>query len=158
MKNTVWALWGRSVGEVYSCHCFSWEKLLFELRPFLLQPLFDWLRGEGVSNGLLGEPPHGLLSQTKGGGSQLVLLREIRAEHALIIRLTGHEEQQDFCYFLIEFINTFLKKIHLHSFKSVWIENSAGEKNSRREHMGVLDYTSTGSDACHRKALFDLWH
>lgn len=83
----------------------SWEKLLFELRPFLLQPLFDWLGGKGISNGLLGEPPHGLLSQTKGGGGQLVLLREIRAEHALIIRLTGQEEKQAYCYSLIEFRN-----------------------------------------------------
>jgi len=56
--------------------------------------MFDWLRGEGVSNGLLGEIPHGLLSQTKGEGSQLILLREIRAEHTLIICLMGQEEQQ----------------------------------------------------------------
>lgn len=78
--------------KFYSCHS-SLEDLLFELRPLLLQPLFDWLGGKGVSNGLLGEHPHGLLGQTKGGGRQLVLLREIRAEHTLIIRLTGQEEE-----------------------------------------------------------------
>ena len=86
------AIWTSSSGlQVQSA-----EDLGPKGHPPLAERLLEMTRGEAASNGLLRECPHGLLAEPKCRGCQLVLLRELRAEHPLIISLWAAEKQLEF--------------------------------------------------------------
>lgn len=63
------------------------ENVRSQVIPPLLELLLHVLRGKGTIDGLLGELPYVVGLQAERGGSQLVLLREVCAEDALIVSL-----------------------------------------------------------------------
>lgn len=65
----------------------SLENVRSQVNPALLELLLHVLRGKGTIYGLLGELPDVLGCQAERGRGQLILLREVRAEDALIVSL-----------------------------------------------------------------------